>query len=173
LVDRDYHSPEYVDAMITNMKTAGLECLVWERKELESYLLVPSALARVSGCSIHEIDALLAGITQNMYEDVLFQHMATAKQDFPEKRRLADQTIGKDFRWLKEAWKDPGARLWRCPPKDVLSELNGALQNRGKQAISVERLASSLRADDVPDEMKKVIHRVEKRLAATHRIPVG
>jgi hypothetical protein len=173
LVDRDYHSPDYIGAMVTDMKVAGLECLVWERKELESYLLVPAALARLSGVSVEKIDELLAGITQNMYEDVLFQHMATAKQDFPDKRKLADQTLGKDFRWLKEAWKDPGVRLSRCPPKDVLSELNGTLQNMGKQAISVERLATSLKADEVPDEMKKLIHRIEKRLAATSRVAAG
>jgi len=155
------------------MKTAGLECLVWERKELESYLLIPSALARVSGLGLKEIGELLSGITQNMYEDVLFQHTATAKQDFPEKRKLADHTLGKDFRWLKEVWKDPEARMSRCPPKEVLSELNGALQNQGEHAISIERLASSLRPDEVPDEMKKLIHRVEKRLAATFRGPIS
>jgi predicted ATP-dependent endonuclease of OLD family len=173
LVDRDYHSPDFVSVMVADMKSAGLECLVWERKELESYLLVPSALARASGCSVEDIDDLLAGITQNMYEDVLFQHMATVKQDFPDKRRLADHTLGKDFRWLKEAWKDPQVRLWRCSPKDVLSELNGALQDRGKKAISVERLAGALRADEVPDEMRKLIQRLEKRLAATLRVAVS
>lgn len=173
LVDRDYHSPEYIEGMVMEMKTAGLECLVWERKELESYLLIPSALARVSGLGLKEIGELLSGITQNMYEDVLFQHTATAKQDFPEKRKLADHTLGKDFRWLKEVWKDPEARMSRCPPKEVLSELNGALQNQGEHAISIERLASSLRPDEVPDEMKKLIHRVEKRLAATFRGPIS
>lgn len=169
LIDRDYHSADYVDMVVADMKSAGLECHFWERKELESYLLVPSLLARVVGVSITELEGLLNSITEAMYEDVLFQHTSSAKQDFPEKRKLAEQTVGREFRWLKDLWRDPLQRLWRCPAKEVLSELNLELQSQGRGAVSFAKLVNSLTADEVPDEMRSLIRRVDKRLDTAAR----
>lgn len=146
------------------MRDAGVGCYIWKRKELESYLFIDSMMSRVTGASTDHVSAILAEITESMYEDVLFDHVMAFKQDFPQHRGLSDSTIGERFAWLRELWRDPTQRLWRCPAKVVWTQLNHRLQKEKFEPISLERAMRSLRAHEVPDEMASLIRRVNRRL---------
>lgn len=165
VVDRDYHSAESVDELKRTLREWGVVGWVWERKELESYLLSPPAIARVSGSSEEVISTLLAGITLPMYEEVLFQSVACWKQDFPEDRRLADATVAKKFvDQLRTAWEDPPERLWRCPAKECLSALNRLLEEHGARSVSFDGVVRQMQASDVPSELSDLIRLVERKL---------
>ncbi len=165
LLDRDYHSDGYAESLISDFKATGLACHIWKRKELESYLLVPATIARVSGAELEEVELMLSDITESMYEDVLFEHMTAFKSDHPDKRGWSDSRIGKEFAWLREVWQSPTDRLWRCPAKTVWSQLNGRLQDANHNSASIERVVRSLRAAEVPDEMASFIRGINRRLA--------
>jgi hypothetical protein len=165
VVDRDYHSAESVDELRRTLRQWGVVGWVWERKELESYLLCPAAIARASGASAEEVSEVLAGITMPMYEEVLFQSVASWKQDFPDDRRLADATLAKRFvDRLRTAWEDPLERLWRCPAKECLSALNRELEERGARSVSVDGIVRKMEASDVPSELSELIRLVERKL---------
>lgn len=164
ILDRDYHCDDYADSLSHTISAAGLGSHIWSRKELESYLLIDSLISRIAGASREYVAGVLAEITESMYEDVLFNHVSTFKQDFPDQRGQSDGTIGKRFMYLREVWKDPIQRLWRCPAKLVWADLNSRLQQDNHQPVSIGRAARSLRADEVPDEMASVVRRVNRRL---------
>jgi predicted ATP-dependent endonuclease of OLD family len=59
ILDRDYRTRETVNALLTRLRETGVDAHVWERKELEIYLIIPSAIARLSGVSEETIIELL------------------------------------------------------------------------------------------------------------------
>jgi hypothetical protein len=164
LLDRDYHSDSYAESLISDLKATGIACHVWKHKELESYFLVPSTIARVSGAKLEEIEMFVTAISASMYEDVLFEYMTAFRQDYPDKRGWSDSKIGKELSWLRGLWQSPTDRLWRCPAKTVWSQLNGRLQDANYRAVSIERVVRSLRAAEVPDEMASFIRGINRRL---------
>ncbi|HWN95195.1 MAG TPA: AAA family ATPase, partial [Methylomirabilota bacterium] len=46
-LDSDYHHDEQIDARYAEAKTHGVELHIWSRKEIENFLIVPSAIQRV------------------------------------------------------------------------------------------------------------------------------
>ncbi len=165
VVDRDYHSIESVEQLKRTVGLWGVALHVWERKELESYLLCPPAIARASGVSEADITEDLANITLPKYEEVLFQAIASWKQDFPDDRRLADATIAKRFvEPLRKTWQDPLERLWRSPAKDCLSELNRVLALKEARTVSFDSVVRQMRASDIPQELSEFIRFVERKL---------
>ena len=171
VVDRDYYSSESVEQLKETIGGWGVALHVWKRKEVESYLLSPPAIARASGVSEAEVNEALANITLPMYEEVLFQSIASWKQDFPDDRRLADTTVAKKFiEPLRKMWQDPLERLWRCPAKDCLSELNQVLVSREAGPISFDKLARQIRADEIPHELSEFMRFVERKLKPPKRV---
>jgi hypothetical protein len=47
LFDSDYHTDEEIEERITDAKRLSVELHIWKKKEIENYLLVPSAINRL------------------------------------------------------------------------------------------------------------------------------
>ncbi len=165
LLDRDYHADSHVEHVQQHFESAGLGCHIWKRKEIESYFLHPGAMARATTASEEEIAASLARTTAGMYEDVIFQFVATAKQDNSGDRHLADSTIARRFiPWLRELWTDPAERLYRCPAKEVLSAVNTQLSATGHKTLTFNGIIRKLQPHDVPEEAVHLIRSINRRL---------
>jgi len=165
ILDRDYHSIDSVEQLKQTLGQWGVLLHVWDRKEFESYLLCPPAIARASGIDEAAIADALAEITLPKYEEVLFQMASSWKQDFPDDRRLADTTLMKRFVGpLRKMWGNPVERLWHCPAKDCLSELNSVLASRGARTVSFDGILRQMHQGDVPSELSDLIRRIERKL---------
>ncbi len=168
LLDRDYHADPHVEQIKQHFEKAKLGCHVWLRKEIESYFLHAGAMARAGTASEELMTQILATTTERMYEDVLFQFVAAAKQDQPENRHVADSTIAKRFiPWLRKLWTDPTQRLYRCPAKEVLSAVNQELAASGHKTLTFSAIIRRLRPQEVPDEMSNIIRSINRRLMRT------
>ena len=153
LLDRDYQADADVDEVRSSLEAVGVHAHIWRRKELESYLLEPAALARVSNSSEDFISSQLESITEVMTEKALAQ--------FAEKRHFSSKTSRKDIAGtfaetnteLRPLAADPIWRLHRYPAKDILKALNTVLQEGGHDTVSTKNLARQLHASEIPDEM--------------------
>ncbi len=154
LLDRDYRADADVDEVRSSLEAVGVHAHVWRRKELESYLLEPAALARVSNAPVHLISDQLASITDDMTERVLAQ--------FGKERHFLSQAGKKDIAStfsetnteLRPLAADPVWRLHRYPAKEILKALNRALQEAGHNTVSSKTLARRLHESEMPDEMR-------------------
>jgi energy-coupling factor transporter ATP-binding protein EcfA2 len=165
LLDRDYHADTYVDDLRAHFERSRLACHIWMRKEIESYFLHAGAMARAGTATQEAMTRLLASTTEEMYEHILFQFVAAAKQDNPGERHLADATIGERFvPWLRELWSNPTDRLYRCPAKDVLSAVNRDLAAAGHRTLTFTGIIRQLQAHEVPEEMVDLIRSINRRL---------
>ncbi|MXY09513.1 MAG: AAA family ATPase [Acidimicrobiaceae bacterium] len=164
LLDRDYRADADVDQVRSTLEAADIHAHVWRRKELESYLLDPTALARVSDASPSYVSSQLESITDAMTEDVLAQ--------FAEKRHFFSASGKKDIAGtirdtnteLRPLVVDPMWRLHRYPAKEILTGLNGDLQRAGHTTVSAKNLARQLLASEIPEEMRNWLYEVDSSI---------
>jgi energy-coupling factor transporter ATP-binding protein EcfA2 len=173
LLDRDYHSEAAVARLLQAVRRYGLSAHVWDRHELESYVLEPTLIARVSGASIDWITTTLDGITAEMYGHML-SRMISARYEDGESRAIAIPTVSDECEAeLSAIWQSAEQRLWKCPAKEVISRLNDALRAYGHRAVSPRGLARSMNSVEVPDEMVRVLRRIDRHLAASASAVAG
>ena len=164
LLDRDYRADADVDKVRSTLEAADIHAHVWRRKELESYLLDPTALARVSHASPSYVSSQLESITDAMTEDVLAQ--------FAEKRHFFSAAGKKDIAGtiretnteLRPLVVDPVWRLHRYPAKEILAGLNADLQRAGHTTVSTKNLARQLRLSEIPEEMHNWLYEVDSSI---------
>ena len=161
-LDRDYRSHQESMDLAGNFRQVGVQAHVWERKELESYLLHPEAIARVSGAAVEAVSAKLSEIASEMESDVfsrmLDQHLrSSVSANNHQVTAIVKYKEYFDVRWAEDSW-----RLSVVPPKQVLSKLNQWLQaERGVTTVSAERLAAALTVVEIPVEMRNALIEVD------------
>ncbi|MDR7187179.1 energy-coupling factor transporter ATP-binding protein EcfA2 [Microbacterium trichothecenolyticum] len=157
ILDRDYRSDSERERVMESLRSVGVGGHVWQRKELESYLLSPSLLARVAGCPEEQITAWLNEITLGMETDVFSRQLQERlSHDVAAHHHAVDVTSS--FKHSFDAdWRDAAMRLNACPAKQVLSALNQRLQGSGCKPASVAGLARSIRVSEIPSEMSELL----------------
>lgn len=162
VLDRDYRPEEVTRRVEGKLVAVGLHAHVWRRKELESYLLVPSALARVTGASEAWVKEKLFEITASLEATVFARGLDEAmRHELSPTRGRVDVTesFKPDF---EGKWADHDLRLQMCPAKLVISRLNEALTSASYRTLSIVGLARSMLLHEIPDEMRDVIWECER-----------
>ncbi|GGO07060.1 hypothetical protein GCM10011574_20220 [Microbispora bryophytorum] len=157
LLDRDYRTDRQVAAVEGKLKDAGFQAHVWNRKELESYLLLPTVISRLSKCPTETVSTELDRIVAGM-EDPIFSRFFAEVQN--EKRYNPRETVALHREAQQEfraKWGSLDFRYSNCPPKDVLAEMNRFLQGVGFKAVSFEGIAKNVKVEEVPEEMVQVL----------------
>jgi energy-coupling factor transporter ATP-binding protein EcfA2 len=164
VLDRDYRSDEIVHDLKTALAKRNVHAHVWRRKELESYLLVPNAVARASGLRPDDAQAVLqAAVDQTR---VNAQVAFVAQQQRDADRSIDVKTVmSKAFPAFEQAWADAELRTGLAPPKDVIAAIAREAQERGARAVSARGLSSMLRAPEVDSEMRDLLLTIERALS--------
>jgi AAA domain, putative AbiEii toxin, Type IV TA system len=163
VLDRDYRSEAEVRRVRSDFSALGIKCHVWKRKELESYVLSPSAIARCSGATEPWVEDQLQNIANGM-KTLVQTGMATARTSRARDQSRREKMLGEALAAFDALWADPAGRRFLCPAKDVLSELNQRLQAEGHKAVTARRLAGDLRAAEIPAEAEQLVTDVEALL---------
>lgn len=166
VLDRDYKPEEAVRDVLDRLESIDVVGHVWERKELESYLLVPASIARASGCDAEAVAEELQEIATSLRDSVLARRLDAAQEYFVDAKHHRVTVMEDAQRRFHHQWSDPATRLAMCPAKDVLAALNLWLQQHGYKAISSRSIAGRMSASEVPIEMVEFIQQLESQLAA-------
>jgi hypothetical protein len=162
LLDRDYRAVAECKAVKDKLGRLDVHCHIWQRKELESYLLEPSAIARLTGADQEWVDEALAEAADESEDHVHAQITWRAIRRFPHDKQT--QAITEARALFKEAWADRAKRKWLAPPDNVLHGLNRRLTKAGYPPTSFAALARELREDEIPAEMTRYLDQVEEAL---------
>ncbi|MER7704808.1 ATP-binding protein [Kitasatospora sp. NPDC097605] len=162
IFDRDYRTAGQVDDVVGKFAAVDVNAHVWKKKELESYLIIPTVISRLVRCPIGEIESILDGIMVGMEDKI------TARLLF--ERQEAEKSTGRSVATINEAglvefrqkWAKSSYRYNFCPPKEVLSTLNRELQARSLKATSFEAISSNARPDELDPEMVSLLRQIEE-----------
>ena len=164
LLDRDYRADADVGEVRSTLDSVGVHAHVWRRKELESYLLDPTALARVSNSLPSDISSHLESITGDMTEDVLAQFAKERYLFSPSGKKDLARTIRETNAELRPRVVDPVWRLHRYPAKAILNKLNEILQQAGHTTVSPKSLSRQLLPTEIPEEMRNWLNEVDSSI---------
>jgi len=178
IFDRDYRLDAEVRKIVDELSRDAQLVKIHDRKELENFLLVPSAIARCvqdrlrdrakRGAKIKDFtgdaDAIILDIADGMKAEVFGQFSVKASAQLKEKQKhLAPATIQAEVHRLFEArWKDHAGRIAMVSGKEVLSRLNEILQKEYSVTISPRGIVASMTVGEVPTEMRDLIHELHQ-----------
>ncbi len=157
VLDRDYRSTETNAAIIDRFRGIGIRAHIWRRTELENYLLVPSAVARLTGASEQWVQGTLGEIAESLRHEIEARVLATRHLETGGPRKHIKSVAVDVLGELEEAWAQESNRLDLCPGKDVLSRLSKALQETKYRSISPRLLAGEMTRGEIPHEVVSVI----------------
>ena len=175
--DRDYRSDPEVELELSAMRNFCEFAHIHSRKEIENFLLVPTALERAIVERINEqskrsgkpseysdhIEIHLIAITDAMKNDVLAQYLK--RQQPYEKsieKGLDDATItSRLLHKFELKWRNLQQRLEMVPGKEVLSRLNTLIQDNWSITITPNSIIQVMTESEVPEEMKGIIASLE------------
>ncbi len=165
LLDRDYMSDEMVHDLTEQFVAEKVLCHVWRRKELESYLLSPELIARVSGAPLTFVESALASASESLKLRVLSRYLDVRSKAEVTAQRHAVTVSEHYMQVFDRLWADADWALYACPAKDILSLVNSGLQSAGYSAVSARGLSSRIRSTEVPAEMRDFILKIETQLS--------
>lgn len=161
ILDRDYRSEVEVQALIDRLEPLGISAHVWQRKEIESYLLDRRVLCRVSGASPGQMDDLLNQAAEAVRAETFSRGLAAAQRR--SDRRLSLETMIEQFQEEFESlWGNVDHRMAMLPPKELITELNRRLSAAGLNPVSPRRLAQRVRSSEIDSEVRDVLLSVER-----------
>jgi predicted ATP-dependent endonuclease of OLD family len=160
LLDRDYRSDTAISHIEKDFGDVGISAHVWRRKELESYLLTPSVIARLSGLAESEAVDALSGATLAMENDVFSRLLGDRIQEEKSASRHSVDVTAEFKAEFDQKWKDLDFRLYHCPAKQVIARLNDLLQTQRKKSVSSRSLASAHRVGEIASEMAEALRQI-------------
>ncbi len=161
IFDSDYHHEEIIKERKDEAQKINVNIHIWSRKELENYLIVPTAILRIlqgeskkaSHLTVSDIETIISEISNEMTEEVI--------------DKLADSIQKKDRKHsISSARKIAKARIdkleHRVCGKDLISSLSKWSQNNFKVSLSPIKIAACIQIAEISSELKTVLQKIEK-----------
>ena len=173
ILDRDYRSQNECDAITLTCKAFCDVAHIHACKEIENFLIVPSAVDRAIASRIADrikrtgkspVDVPAASMFFATYADskktyVTSQYLAvrrTFEKTNASGRNEAtfnEETLAE----FESRWKSLDSRFQMIPGKDALSALNTELQSKCGITITPTLIIDSMTADEIPTEVKQLV----------------
>jgi hypothetical protein len=168
LFDADFHSDREIEQRYAEADNVGVRLHVWHRKEIENYLLVPSAIARHLG-------ALLEG-RSGPSEETVRQKIIELAEDIRDEVEIgiADELHKLDRAGgtpkamkaakakVREAYQSFEGICVIAPGKTILSQLSGWTDIEYGVTFGASRLVHELRPEEIDDEVKVVLEAIAR-----------
>ncbi len=176
LLDSDYHTEEVITARYEEARRIGVRLHIWRRKEIENYLLVPSAIVRVMAQKLgkqteppteERVRARLEKIAETRKDeafDAISQEVLSENKS--KGTKFANETARKR---IDKAWTSFDGKLSAISGKFMLSKISEWAQSRFSTMLSARKLARELRQNEIAPEMQAVITAIEEKREFTPR----
>lgn len=168
LLDSDFHTTEEINNRMKEARRRGVQLHVWSRKEIENYLLIPSAIQRIIASrvrqdvlapTIEDVLVRINKIADELYDET-FDALASSIQH--RDRKIDAGTANKKARMqIDLAWETEEERLSIISGKRALSFLSQWAKDTYNVSFSSVNIAKELRRSEIVDEVAEVITAIE------------
>lgn len=159
ILDRDYHLDEEIQELHCKAEESHLILHVWEKKEIENYILTPQSLFRLTKQNwdaYHVFCEHLFSLIDNELKD---QTISGFLDQIHSKHsgQASSTSLKKAKAEVERRWNTLEGRLSICNGKDLISLINKWLLSEYKTKTSRKKMLDALTCEDICDEMKQVI----------------
>ena len=177
ILDRDFRSDEEVEDHLQDFHTFASLAHIHECKEIENYVLIPSAIQRAltrkarekatrSGMAVRscgDVEEILLELTDTMKTGILAQVIPKRVKYLKKfKPKLDASTVTKQtLEDFDTVWRSLDGRLRFVPGKKLLTALNRELQDRCSMTVTPLSIVRVMRRDEIPDSMRSLISKLD------------
>jgi len=169
IFDSDYYPQATIQARYNEAIKRGISLYIWRQKELENYLLVPSAIHRAilvqlndthTRPTLAEIESKLDAITNDLKQNVI-DSVATQIQSANHKLSVATANqMAREF--VAHRWKTLTDRLGIIPGKEALSLVSRWIQQEYKVTVSGLLIAYNMISSELQGDIQDVLSAIEE-----------
>ena len=161
LLDRDYRTDSQVSGVMAEFASVNVDVHVWNKKELESYLLIPDVIARLSKCAVEEITSVIDRIMDDLRNKVT-SRLLSERVEVERSTGKSVSTINEEvLNEVEKNWGNKDFRYAVCPPKQIMAGVNGHLQANGFKAVSFDAIAKYARLQELDPELVQLMRKIE------------
>lgn len=173
VLDRDYRSDAERESITKECLAFCAHVSIHRRKEIENFLLVPSAIDRAAAKKVADRakrsgDArqysssardLLDAFCNSRKDFITAQHLANRRRfERAQNEKVHEATCNElALNEFNASWPDFESRLSLVPGKDAMSYLNQHFQSEYSIAITPSAVIDAMRTDEIPDEIRQLI----------------
>ncbi len=175
IFDRDYRPDEEIEQLIKGMRGELRLFEVLERKELENYLLIPSAIQRTLEGLLRErtrrtgkskpagkpIVELLKDISNPLRAEVQSQYIAKRIDFFGASGKDRSTITQEAIEIFDHKWNDDQLRLHVVPGKMILSRLFSRIQDDYKVNLTPAKIIARMREAEMPGDLRRILRAVD------------
>jgi len=176
IYDRDYLPEEEVTRIIAELEEHLELAHIHDRKEIENYLLIPTALERVIKKGILErekrqgiqctielsLATILDDVTTVMHSDIQGQYMAKRTKFF-EHSKIDGATINaQTINIFSTKWNKMETRMEVVPGKDVLRKVREIVQDKFSINLTDYKIIDEININEIPQNLIVLIQRLER-----------
>jgi hypothetical protein len=168
ILDRDYHLTEEIDKRYREAARHAIRLHIWNRKEIENYVVVPSALVRYINANKRkgrrvteeEIEGVLDSVCENLKDETLD---LISEEFIRQKRPKNAASSGNSYarQELRTRWTSLSGKLGVVSGKKLMSEMSRWAQTNHGIGLSTYSLARSMVAGDLDPELVAVLSAIE------------
>jgi len=180
--DRDYFCDEQIADVLQSLQTSLKLAWVLDRKEIENYLLVPTALDRAvvrilnarhqhaaeKPSVVVDSALLLEDITRPLKEEVLSQLIARHHDYLHHTGQDRSQLYKGVLGAFDSRWASLNTRIALIPGKEVLRRFRQRVQELYGVTLTDARIVESLHREDIPMDMRRLLDALDSFRNAPH-----
>lgn len=168
ILDSDYHIEAEIKERYDDAKEHGINLHIWQKKEIENYLIVPTTIARIINRSVEkEIDVnIVLDKLESLcreFKDRVFDNIATELHGKNRGKALASIN-GEVRKIMLKIWTDLDSKLSVVPGKEFLGQISRWSQKEFGKGISKIAIAREMTINEINDEVKLVIQAIENKV---------
>ncbi len=169
ILDSDYHLQDEIDARNAEAQEKNIQLHIWNKKEIENYLIIPSAIARyINKYKRQNISKITETIIQQKIqeiensEEIRFHVLNCLANEFLQKDRQGGlPKANKTARNFMNPILESENRQSIIPGKKILSKISNWSKTEFNVSLNSGALASELQRDEIDTEVIEVISSIE------------
>jgi energy-coupling factor transporter ATP-binding protein EcfA2 len=169
VLDRDYHTNDECTSRLNDAKAKGIELQIWNRKEIENYLIDPMAILsiidsrrakRTEPPTFELINEKLRKIIESL-KDSIFGNIATSIQA-QDRSLVAATVIKKAKERIDNAWSSIDGQIAISPGKSVISLISQWSQDEYGVSFGPIAIAHFIHPLEIDPEIVSFLTAVER-----------
>jgi hypothetical protein len=169
ILDSDYHTASQIEVRRDQASRAGIRLHIWARKEIENYIIVPTAIVRAiedrvakrtRPPNLAEVESEIDRAIE-LFEDEAFD--AISNEILLDNRALGQVGANKAARKLmSQSWTDRDSKLNVVSGKSVFNHIARWSQEQFGVSLNPPLIIRSMRPSEVALELRKVLEAIAK-----------
>jgi energy-coupling factor transporter ATP-binding protein EcfA2 len=175
IFDRDYHCAEEIGQILETLGKSLELAHIHSRKEIENYLLNPTALERALAKALEErevrtgakasllepLSTVLERITTPLRNEIQSQYIAKRSQYLSHSPLDLATITSETMEFFDAKWGKIETRVEIVPGKAVLSALRAYVQENYSVGLTDYRIIGGIKREEIPSDLGDLIRRLE------------